>query len=159
IKAPEQITQLQIKDALTKAATINPRHYLPFRWQRNELIAIVVMAVLLVLAIVLTNPQNTLLAQQQAFRSAVTQQVQQLEQTQKNIQGNQALSDADKAALNKILNDAINQLKEPNITQPEAVAALSQAQQQLNNSQSKLTPQQQSSASQAAQALNQTQAT
>ena len=159
IKAPEQITQLQIRDAVTKAAAINARNYLPFRWQRNELITIVVMVVLLILAIVLANPQNALLAQQQAFKSALTQQVQQLQQSQKNIQNNQALSDADKAALNKILNDAINQLKEPNITQPEAVAALTQAEQQLNNVQTQLSPEQQSSASQAGQALNQTQAT
>ncbi len=155
IKASEQLTDLQLRDALANASQVNARRYLPFRWDRRDLGFIAALLVMLVLALLLVNPQTSVLAQQVATQSAIAEQIQKLQQIQKTIQASTDLTDAEKSQLTAIVSDTIKTLQQPGISKPEAVAALSRAGQQLNGARSQFAPQQKSALQQAGQALNQ----
>ncbi|MCC7447736.1 MAG: hypothetical protein IT324_09980 [Anaerolineae bacterium] len=159
IDAPAALVDLQVRDTVNRAEKVQARRYLPLQWRRRELAGIVGLAVIFALSLLLANPQTAVLAQQQAVQTAVQQQVQKLEQIKQTIQNNPSLTDAQKAEMSQVVDDTIDKLKQPNISKPEAVAALSQAAQKLNSAAQQLTPQQKAAAQEAGQALGQAQTT
>src|SRR5260221_1450207 len=159
IKAPAYFAALQAQDAIAQAKSVNARGYLTVRWRSNELVSVLALAVVLLISVVLVNPQNNVLAQQRNLGIAISQQVQRLEKVQQSIDNNTALTQTDRAELKRIAQDAINQLQQPEVTQPEAVAALTRVEQDFNSSRTQLTAQQLAAAKNAAQALNQTKST
>jgi hypothetical protein len=159
IRAPQSILSRQLQDTIQRAGQIRAADHLRPQFRRVELILIVVMLGILTLLLLLYNPQNAILDQQQAVNSAINQQVQKLEQIQQDIQKNANLTEQEKKDLNKIIQDTIDQLKQPNITQPEAVAALSNAQQKLNQAGQQLSTEQQQAMQNAGSDLGASQAT
>ncbi len=159
IRTSPQMSQLQVQDMLSHAATVDARRALPVRWQGRELAGVIVLAIIALLASLLANPQTAALARQQALSNAISQQIQQLQAIKNNVNQNPALNPLDKVELNRIADAAINQLQQPKITQAEAVAALTQAAQSFNAAQTQLSQTQLAAAQAAAQALNQSQTT
>ncbi len=159
IRAPQMFSALQTQDALAQAATVQARQHLAFQWRRRELFAMLGLAVLLGVLLLLGNPQAEIIAQQTALQSAIEQQLERVEAIKRDVLANPELSEAEKEALAQILQDLQEKLSQPNITQPEAVAQLSQAAQQMNQARQQLTPQERAALQAAGQALSQSQPT
>src|SRR5450432_214092 len=159
IKAPVSFATVQAQDAVAQANSINARRYLTVRWRSNELLGVLGLIVALLISFVVINPQNSILAEQQNLNLAVSEQAQRLQKIEQGIQDDSALSSTDKAELSKIAQDAINQLQQANVTLPEALAALTRAAQDLNNTKTQLTAQQLAAGQNAARSLDGTQAT
>ncbi len=155
IQAPPVLAARQLEDTVTLASKVEPRRYLRFQWRRREISALVLLALVLTLALLVANPQTEVLAQQSAVKTAVNEQVNKLQQIKQAVQNNPQLTDSEKAQLSKILDETIQDLQQPNVTQAEAVAALSKAQQELNSAKTQLNAQQQSLARDAGNALDQ----
>ncbi|MFN7209330.1 MAG: hypothetical protein ACK4P1_02925, partial [Aggregatilineales bacterium] len=159
IPAPPTFSALQTEDAVRHAAQVQPRHFLPIRLRRNELLATFALGALLAALLLIANPQAELIAQQTALQSAIEEQIERVEAIKRDIAANPDLSEAEKQALSQILQDLEEKLSQPNLTQPEAVAQLSQAAQLMNSARQQLTEQERSALRAAAQALSQSQPT
>jgi hypothetical protein len=159
IRAPQMLSVLQMQDAVQQAQQTQPRRHLPFQWRRNEIIAMVALGALLIALLLIANPQAEIIAQQTALRSAVEAQQERIEAIKRDILANPELSEAEKQALAQILQELQEKLAQPNLTQPEAVAQLSQAAQLMRNERSQLTDQQRAALQSAGQALSQSQPT
>src|SRR5258706_4626063 len=107
ISAPEQLVSLQIQDALSTASKVEARRYLRLQWQRRELALIVVMVGALALALLIANPQASVVSANNAVQAPVAQQVKQGQQQQQALQNKPPLSEADKQKLNKNLENTI----------------------------------------------------
>src|SRR5579864_4926885 len=151
----DALRSLQRRDALDHARKIQARDWMPIRWQWRELAVTGGLAAVCALAIGMPNPQFAVILNNNAIQTAVAQAAQQITQIQQAIQANPALSDAQKAALTQIAEDALKQLSQQNISQPEAVAVLSQAAQAFANSGAQPTAAQRQAAQQAGQSLSQ----
>ncbi|MCS6870774.1 MAG: CvpA family protein [Anaerolineae bacterium] len=157
IRAPQLFSALQTQDALQQAAQVQLRQFLPFQWRRNELLAVAALGALLAVLLLIANPQAEVIAQQTALRSAIEEQIERVEQIKRDILANPTLSEAEKQALTQILQELQEKLSQPNLTQPEAVAQLSQAAQLMHNQRSQLSDQQRSALDAVGQALSQSQ--
>ncbi|MFQ3536652.1 MAG: hypothetical protein SNJ58_12320 [Aggregatilineales bacterium] len=159
IRAPQLFSALQTQDALQHASQVQPRRFLPIQLRRSELIATLGLATILAALLLIANPQAEIIAQQTALRSAIEEQIERVEEIKRDILTNPELSEAEKQALAQILQELQEKLSQPNLTQPEAVAQLSQAAQLMSNERSQLTDQQRSALRTAGQALSQSQPT
>jgi hypothetical protein len=159
ITAPEPFASLQAQDALRVASQVKPGQHLPFSWRRRELVAALLLAVLLAANFLLANPQTTALAEKQAIEEAVEESVEALEEIKREVEANPALTEAQKAELEKLIDPAIERLKQPNISQPEAVAELKNTADQLSKKEESLTEAQKKAAALGAEALNESQPT
>ncbi len=131
IVAPEWLARDQLADALNAARMVNPRARLPIRVRRIEWLSLLLAAALVAASLAIPNRQFTVLAQQQAVKQAVAQQVKALEAIRQQIKDDPRLTDAQKEQLTQPLNEAIAQLQTGDLTRQQAVSALTQAQQQL----------------------------
>lgn len=153
VKAPEELSELLVSDTLAHAKQVNAARALPLQWRRRELFGVLVLMVALALLLLIANPQTEVVAQQQAINQAVQEQIQKLEEIKKDIQERPDLTEAEKAELQQIVQEAIDKLEQPNITQPEAVAALSQAKNELEEAGNPLTQEQLNAMQQAGRSM------
>ena len=126
----ERLRQLQQSDALNAAYSVNVDTTLP--WQlpwRQALTALLALAVLL-LAIVLPNPQEQVLAAREEMRRALAQQSQSIEAARQAIRESNLTEEQKQQAL-QALDDAQARLNDPNTSPEEALAALNDAQTRL----------------------------
>ncbi len=126
----DHLRQLQQTDALNAAHSINIDTALP--WQlpwRQALIALLALAILL-LVILLPNPQEEMLAAREAARQTLAQQAQSLEAAKQAIRDSN-LTDEQKQQALEALDEAQNRLNDPNTSPEEAMAALNDAQARL----------------------------
>jgi len=79
------------------------------------------------------NPQDTVLAQQQAVQQAIAEQIEKIEQAIAAIENNDDLTDDQKEALTEPLEQAQQALQQPGLTEDQAQEALAQAQQELRS--------------------------
>ncbi len=131
IVAPEWLARDQLADALDAARAVTPRARLPLRVRRIEWLSLLLAAALVAASLAIPNRQFTVLAQLQAVKQAVAQQVKALEAIRQQVKDDPRLTDAQKEQLTQPLNEAIAQLQTGDLTQQQAVSALTQAQQQL----------------------------
>ena len=131
IVAPEWLARDQLADALDAARAVNPRARLPIRVRRIEWLSLLLAAALVAASLAIPNRQFTVLAQLQAVKQAVAQQVKALEAIRQQVKDDPGLTDAQKEQLTQPLNEAIAQLQTGDLTRQQAVSALTQAQQQL----------------------------
>lgn len=159
IRAPQAFSALQTADAVQHAAQVQPRQYLRFQWRPNELLAMGALGALLAALLLIANPQAEIIAQHTALRSAIEEQIERVEAIKRDILAKPELSESEKQALAQILQELQEKLAQPNLTQPEAVAQLSQAAQLMNNERSQLSEQERAALRAAGQALNRSQPT
>ena len=121
----------QLADALDAAARIDPGVVLPLRASRRPLLTCGVLAAALVLSLWLPNPQEDLLLQRAAVRTAIEQQIEKLEAAREGVAEVEGLTEAEREMLLQELEEAIAALDEGRATPEDAVAALSEAEQAL----------------------------
>ncbi|MCS7056864.1 MAG: hypothetical protein NZM18_11915 [Thermoflexales bacterium] len=125
------IRNVQRRDAGHIVASTDARRLMPLQLSRRDAIVSLVLLIALVIAILLPNPQQQILAQREQLRQTIAQQIEQLEQA-KQIIKDSALSNAQKQAAIQALDEARRKLEDPNITPEEALAAINEAQSQLD---------------------------
>ncbi|PJF48752.1 MAG: hypothetical protein D6709_10155 [Chloroflexi bacterium] len=125
------IRNIQRQDAERVTESVDARKLMPLHISRRDAILSLLFLMALVLAILLPNPQQQVLAQREQLRQTIAQQIERLGQAQQMIE-NSALSDAQKQAALQALDEARRKLEDPNVTPEEALAALNEAQSQLD---------------------------
>ncbi len=126
----ERLRHLQHTDALNVAYGVNIDIALP--WQlpwRQALTALLALAVLL-LAIILPNPQEQVLAAREEARQTIARQSQSLEAARQAIHESNLTEEQKQQAL-RALDDAQARLNDPNTSPEEAMAVLNEAQARL----------------------------
>lgn len=131
IPAPPGLLERQLDDAVRSARAVNSGAHLPVRVRWQELVLMVVLAGLLAFLLLSDNPQTSQLRAERALDQAIADQAHSLEQQIEEIDRNTALTDEEKEALRRPLEEALEILQQPEISQQEAVAAMAAAQQQL----------------------------
>ena len=131
LRATEAMAGAQLADALEAARRVDPAAMLPLRASHRALAALGILAAALALSLWLPNPQEDVLLQRAAVRTAVEEQIEELEAARESVAGAEGLTEADREALLRALEEATRALDEGQATPEEAVAALSQAEQAL----------------------------
>lgn len=125
------IRNSQRKDATRRLDSVDAKKLLPLKLSRRDALVSLFFFVALVIALAFPNPQQQILAQREALRRTIAQQVQQLEQARQTIQQS-ALGDAQKKLAMDALDEARRKLEDPNTTPEEAMAAINEAQSTLD---------------------------
>lgn len=131
VRTSPRMAAAQLADAVRVAAGIEPGQALPWRMPRRELGIVLLLVAMLIASFLVPNPMEAVWQQREAARQAVAEQVAELEALRVEIEDNQALSAEQREALLQELDELIRDLKEGNLSQEEAVARLSEAEQRL----------------------------
>ena len=129
----DAIARKQVAQAAQIAGRVKPGKHLPLRLDWRWWAGLVALAAALVVALVIPNPQDKVLAQQAAVKAAITQSLTKLEQLKSQALTDPGLTSAQKQATVESLDKAIQTLKQPDVSQQEALAALNNTQQQLKD--------------------------
>jgi hypothetical protein len=122
---------LQRRDALERLDGHTPASAISLRPGRARLLTCAVVALAFVLLLLLPNPVNAALQQQQAFQNGLTRQIAQLEHIRQVIDSQATTPPQLRDQLDKILQQAMSQLQQAsNATQAQQIVA--QTQQKLN---------------------------
>jgi hypothetical protein len=131
---PDWLIRDQWADAAGAARRADPKRRLPFTVVHQDALLLLAVAAALALSLYLPNPQQAILAQQQAVQQAIREQLKQIEAIREQIENNPDLTDQQKEALTQPLEEVEEQLRNGNLTQEQAVQALTEAQQTLQES-------------------------
>ncbi len=153
IPMPEPLAEHQLNDALRAASGVNAAVWLPLRVRLAELIALAALAGLLAFLLLAPNPRADDLRAQQALEQALAEQAAELEATIREIERDESLSEAERAALTEPLEATRETLRQPGVTQQEAVAALAEAGRSLEELSEGMLPDQRQAYEQAAEQL------
>lgn len=126
-----EIAALQLEDAVTKARSVDYRAHMPLtiRW-RDWLVALGLLALFL-LVWWLPNQQAAVAAQQQAFAQALEGQVADLRDMREEVLSDSSLTEEEREAILNTLDETMETLEQPDVSREEAVATLSEAEEQL----------------------------
>lgn len=152
IAAGGPLAELQLADAAATAGRVRARARLPLRANWREIVALVALAVLLAL-LLRDNPQAGRLRAERELESAIATQVAALEDAIQTIERDPALTPAERETLTRPLEEAREILREPDVSQEEAVAALAEASQSLGEMADGVPPQEATAYQQAARPL------
>lgn len=128
---PAPWVELQLQDALQAARRVDVGRALPWRWPRQEGALLALTGALLILALVLPNPQTGLLRQQQAAAQAIEEQAAAVAALLEEIRQTPGLTPAQQEAVAAPLEAALQELQEGDLSQTEVVAVLSEAEADL----------------------------
>jgi hypothetical protein len=128
IHADEELLSLQIDDAWKMASAVRPAESLPLTWRWREWGGILVLAVILIVLLVIPNPQEAKIAQDTAQRAAIDAAADQLRQITEDVAADASLEPEDREQLLQTLQTSTNVLQQENVTPEEAFASLSDAQ-------------------------------
>ena len=131
ITAPATLTHLQQTDTLTAARSIDPQPTFPLRPPRAAGFAVLILLPAFALALFLNNPQENALIQREAQQQAAAAAIAQLEAVQETLAANDTLSEAERAAALKALEEALAALRDRRNTPAQQQEALSAAERQL----------------------------
>jgi hypothetical protein len=131
ITAPAALVQLQQTETLAAAHNVDPQPAFPLRPPRAAGFAALVLLPALALALFLANPQENVLVQREAQQQATVAAIAQLEAAQETLATNETLSEAERAAALKALEEALAALRDRRSTPAQQQAALSAAERQL----------------------------
>lgn len=153
IPYPERLAERQLSDAVGSARGVQVGVLLPLRVRAWELVLLVVLAGLLALLLLSDNPQADELLAQRDLQNAIDEQAEALEEAVEEIEASEALTPEEKEALTNPLEEAQNVLEQPGISQQEAIAALAEAEQELNELSDGMLAEQQAAYQEAASSL------
>jgi hypothetical protein len=127
------ITRRQLEQAAKSASRVNAARQLPlrldWRWWVGALFGVLIVAI----AVAIPNPQDQVLAQKAEVKTAVTQSLTKLEQLKSQVLNDTGLTAQEQQAAIQSLDKAIDTLKQPDVSQQEALAALNSSQQELSD--------------------------
>ncbi|MGC9356848.1 MAG: hypothetical protein ACP5GX_03235 [Anaerolineae bacterium] len=131
ITAPHAITRLQREETLSTLRDVDVRAALPPRPAPISLRLVIGLTLLLVPALWLPNPQETTLAQQEALRQATETATEDLQNLINEITEESDLPQELREQTLVVLEEALKTLEDPRATTEEKLAALAEAEQQL----------------------------
>jgi hypothetical protein len=128
LPVPGDIAARQRADAQRAAERANPKEaFAPRRAGfRRQALAAAVLAALLVVGVVVPNPQEARIAQRQAEQETIERQAERLEEVRQAIAENDQLSEEDREILLQELDDAIQDLRSGELSREQALARLSE---------------------------------
>jgi len=127
----ELIRNIQRRDAGRVVKSVDVRKLMPLRFSRRDAVVALAFLIALLVALLLPNPQQQVLAEREQLRQTIAEQIEQLEQAAQLIERS-SLGDAEKQAAVQALDEARRKLEDPNVTPEEALAAINEAQSQLD---------------------------
>lgn len=131
LAVPPEIAREQIDNTLSATERVETKRELPYRLDRRDWVFIVIALILLFLAVYLPNPQEEILAQEQAVEEAIAEQIEALEAIQEEIIENPKLTEEQKEELLQPIEGALEELQAGASSQEQAVATLSEAEADL----------------------------
>lgn len=131
ITAPAAITHLQQEETLAVMRATDPQPAFPLRPPRAVGLAVLVLVLGLLPALFVANPQDNVLVQREAQRQATAAAIAHLEAAQETLATNETLSETERAAALKALEEALAALEDRHSTPAEQQAALAAAERQL----------------------------
>jgi len=131
LRVTPAMAEAQLADTLDVARRVIPGAMLPLWVSGRALAACGALVVAAALLLWLPNPQEDVLSRRAAVRAAVEEQIEELETAQEQVVAAEGLSEAEREALTRALEEAIAALDEGKASPEEAVAALAEAEQAL----------------------------
>ncbi len=131
LTVPPEIAEEQLADTLTAAARVDAARDLPLRVNGRDWAFILIASVVLATAVLLPNPQETILKKARAVQQAIAEQIQTLEALQEEIQQNDSLTEEQQQELLQPIAGALQDLQAGNTSPEQAVATLSEAEADL----------------------------
>ena len=131
LRTPPAMAAAQRAEMLEAVARVDIRTGLPIRLPRRAPAVLGALALMLGLLLWLPNPQEAVLAQRAAVRAAVGEQIETLEAQREKVERAEGLTEADREAILRALEEALASLEEDRASPEEAVAALAEAERQL----------------------------
>jgi len=125
------ISVLQRRDALRQLSKHTPSAIISLWPGRVRLLTFGIAAIALALLLLIPNPMNAVLQQQAAFQARLSRQIAAINQARMVIVNQTAISAQERAALDKILRDALARLQQSS-SEEQAQQSLAQAQSKLN---------------------------
>ncbi len=131
ITTAKTFVELQLADTTRALAAVDEKRDLPLRPNWRDLAMIALTAALLVIAMVMPNRAADLLVEQRAIEKAIDEQVLALEALEESVQLDESLADSQISMLTEPVQGAIDELRVIEPTREQAVAALSDAANEL----------------------------
>jgi hypothetical protein len=131
LQAPAELTRRQLADTLRAAARVDLPALLPLRFNRQDLVMLLLGTALLSTAMLLPNPQEEILLRQREIDKSTAEQVQLLQGIAEEIRQNPALTAEQQEALLEPIQRAIEELEPGGLSQEQLVAVLSEAEADL----------------------------
>ncbi len=127
----EALAALQRIDAVRSTGDVRPGRSLAFRadWREWAVAAIALGG--LALAIFLPNPQELVVAERAEVQQAIAEQIEELEDLRQQALEDATLTEDQRQVIVETLDEAIQTLSQPGVTQQEALAALDAAEAEL----------------------------
>ena len=138
LTVPAPLAEQQLADTLAAIRPVDAKRDLPLRLIRRDWLVLGTAVALLIAAVLLPNPQTEELLKRRAVTQAIEEQVEALEALQEEIQQNPELTEEQQEELLDPVENALQQLEAGNLSQEEAVAALSEAEADLKELSSNL---------------------
>lgn len=133
LQTPPDMAHKQLADAVHVLQAQDVAAALPLRAARRDWFVLFLTLVLLAAAVWLPNPQAQILQEQRALQESIAEQEEEIEELVEEIEANPELSEEQQEALAEPLRSALEALQEQELTQEEAVAALSEAEADLRD--------------------------
>ncbi|MCW1969528.1 MAG: hypothetical protein KIH69_015555 [Anaerolineae bacterium] len=150
----DHIRKRQVVDAAKIAEGVDFKRLLPLRLPWKDALLMLALAIGLVVALVMPNPQQEILAEKIKLQEELAKQVQQLEDIKNNIKESKFLTDLQKEQALQALDQAQDQLRDSNASEESAMAALNEAQDKLDALQDEIAKQQARELERAGQSLS-----
>ncbi len=131
IAPPDWLTRRQLADALAVAGRVQLAVAMPLRLERVEWLRAALALALLAAALWLPNPMQSVVAEREAVRQAIQEEVQALEALRAKIEADPRLAEEDRQGLLEALDDVVQQLSAGDLTREEALAELTEASERL----------------------------
>lgn len=154
----EGLADRQYHQTLRVASRVHPGEHLPLRANWREWAALLVPIAGLALVLWLPNPQDQVIAQQQEIEEAIDRELEELRELREEVLTNEELNPEEQQAIVEALDEAIETLEQPGVTQEEAVAALEAAEQELRDLSGEAAREQQQALEEASDALSSSEA-
>ena len=131
IEATFTFAQLQLADTLTADQLVDAQTQLPLSLNRRDWQVLMVALALLITAVLLPNPQESILKENRAIKESIAEQIETIEALEEEILENPTLTEEQKEELLEPLEGVIQELGAGDLSREEAVAALSEAEADL----------------------------
>jgi hypothetical protein len=131
LSVPAALARQQLADTATAVSQVDTKRLLPYQINRQDWLIILFGTILLLLAIFLPNPQESILLERRALADAIAEQAAEITALQEEIAANETLTPEQQEALQEPLTNALEGLQEGAGSREEAVATLSEAEADL----------------------------
>jgi DNA segregation ATPase FtsK/SpoIIIE-like protein len=122
----------QQQDAVRIAESVDAKKFLPLQLRWRDALVALGLLMALVVALLLPNPQQQVLAARELFQENLQKQVEQIEQAKQAIAQSKELTEEQKKQALEALNEAKQALQDPNASPEKALAAINDAQSKLD---------------------------